>query len=57
MLFSVIIPVYNRPQELDELLACLTQQSYTNFEVIIIEDGSQIDSKSVVDRYQKQLYF
>ena len=55
MRFSVIIPVYNRPQELDELLACLTKQSYTNFEVIIIEDGSQLNSKSIVDQYQKQL--
>jgi len=55
MLFSVIIPVYNRPQELDELLACLTKQIYTNFEVIIIEDGSQLDSKTVVNQYQKQL--
>jgi len=55
MLFSVIIPVYNRPQELDELLACLTKQIYTNFEVLIIEDGSQLDSKSVVNQYQKQL--
>jgi glycosyltransferase involved in cell wall biosynthesis len=55
MLFSVIIPVYNRPQELDELLACLTKQTYTNFDVVIIEDGSQFDSKSVVSQYQKQL--
>jgi glycosyltransferase involved in cell wall biosynthesis len=55
MLFSVIIPVYNRPQELDELLACLKKQIYTNFEVVIIEDGSQLDSKSVVNQYQEQL--
>lgn len=55
MLFSVIIPVYNRPQELDELLACLTKQNYTNFEVVIIEDGSVEDSKSVVKKYQSTL--
>jgi glycosyltransferase involved in cell wall biosynthesis len=55
MRFSVIIPVYNRPQELDELLACLTKQSYTNFEVVIIEDGSQLDSLSIINQYQKQL--
>jgi len=46
--FSVIIPVYNRPIELAELLNCLTQQDYPNFEVVIIEDGSKIDSKEVV---------
>ena len=55
MFFSVIIPVYNRPQELDELLACLTQQNYSNFEVVIIEDGSVVDSKSIVEKYQSTL--
>ena len=55
MYFSVIIPVYNRPQELDELLACLTQQNYSNFEVVIIEDGSVVDSKSIVEKYQSTL--
>jgi glycosyltransferase involved in cell wall biosynthesis len=55
MQFSVIIPVYNRPQELDELLSCLTQQSYSDFEVLIIEDGSQVDSKAIVNQYQEKL--
>ena len=53
--FSVIIPVYNRPIELAELLNCLTQQDYPNFEVIIIEDGSKIDSKEVVDTFKNRL--
>ena len=53
--FSVIIPVYNRPIELTELLNCLTQQLYTNFEVVIIEDGSKIDSKEVVDTFKNKL--
>jgi glycosyltransferase involved in cell wall biosynthesis len=53
--FSVIIPVYNRPIELAELLNCLTQQLYTNFEVVIIEDGSKIDSKEVVDTFKNKL--
>lgn len=53
--FSVIIPVYNRPIELAELLNCLAQQEYTNFEVIIIEDGSKIDSKEVVDTFKNKL--
>ena len=55
MLFSVIIPVYNRPQELEELLACLTKQSYQNFEVIVIEDGSTLDAKKVVNAFKKDL--
>ena len=39
--YSIIIPVYNRPDELKELLESLTKQSYKDFEVIVIEDGSQ----------------
>lgn len=53
--FSVIIPVYNRPQELDELLSCLQQQDFKDFEVIIIEDGSEISSKDIVKSYQSKL--
>lgn len=53
--FSVIIPVYNRPIELEELLNCLTQQDYPNFEVVIIEDGSKIDSEEVVDTFKNKL--
>lgn len=55
MHFSVIIPVYDRPNELDELLACLTKQSFTDFEVVVIEDGSVLDSKSVINQYKTQL--
>jgi glycosyltransferase involved in cell wall biosynthesis len=51
----VIIPVYNRPIELAELLNCLSQQDYPNFEVVIIEDGSKIDSKEVVDTFKNKL--
>lgn len=55
MRYSVIIPVYNRPDEVDELLQSLTEQSFKDFEVVIVEDGSSIPCKEVVDRYQKQL--
>jgi glycosyltransferase involved in cell wall biosynthesis len=55
MFFSIIIPLYNRPQEIQELLYTLTQQSFTNFEVLIIEDGSTNDAKEIVDTYQNQL--
>lgn len=51
MFFSFIIPVYNRPDELEELLACIVKQTYQNFEVVIIEDGSTISSKSVVEKF------
>ena len=51
MRYSVIIPVYNRPDEVDELLQSLTEQSFKDFEVVIVEDGSSIPCKEVVDRY------
>jgi glycosyltransferase involved in cell wall biosynthesis len=53
--YSVIIPVYNRPDELQELLTCLSTQTYTNFEVIIVEDGSKIKADQVVSSFQKDL--
>jgi glycosyltransferase involved in cell wall biosynthesis len=53
--YSLIIPVYNRPFEMDELLASLALQTFRNFEVIIVEDGSVLDSKEVVNKYLLQL--
>lgn len=55
MFFSVIIPVYNRPQEVDELLKSLTRQTYHHFETLIIEDGSEERCKEVVKQYNDQL--
>lgn len=55
MLYSVIIPVYNRPKEVDELLDSLTKVNYKSFEVIIVDDGSSISCKSVADKYTGQL--
>lgn len=54
--FSIIIPVYNRPDEIDELLESLTKQTYLeNFEVITIEDGSDLSSEDRIKKYQDQL--
>ena len=55
MFFSIIIPLYNRPQEIDELLASLVKQTYLQFEVLIIEDGSVNDAKSIVAQYANRL--
>ena len=51
MKFSIIIPVFNRPDEVDELLASLCQQTVKDFEVLIIEDGSVKPCKDVCDKY------
>ena len=54
--FSIIVPVYNRPQEIDELLESLTKQDFQNdFEVIVVEDGSTDSSEEIVKKYSGKL--
>lgn len=54
--FSIIIPVYNRPEELRELLQSLQSQEYTGtFEVVIVEDGSTESAEAVVKTFQNSL--
>ena len=55
MRYSFIIPVYNRPDEIRELLESRTQQGTFDYEVIIVEDGSQISSEPVVEAFRSQL--
>lgn len=55
MLFSIIIPIFNRPDELDELLASLTRQTDMRFEVIIAEDGSMNKSEAIAEKYRDKL--
>lgn len=56
MYFSLIIPIYNRPDEIEELLASLALQDYKyRFEIVIIEDGSTISCKDVCARYVNSL--
>lgn len=53
---SIIIPVYNRPKEIDELLESLTKQDFSDdFEVLIIEDGSTEKSGEIIEKYSNQL--
>jgi glycosyltransferase involved in cell wall biosynthesis len=53
--YSIIIPVYNRPNEIDELLNSLIKQTFTNFEVLIIEDGSEEKCETIVESYKSRL--
>lgn len=55
MKYSIIVPVFNRPDEIDELLESLTRQTFNDFEVIIVEDGSQKPCKEVCDKYTDKL--
>ena len=51
MKYSIIVPVYNRPDEVDELLESLCSQTLKDFEVVVVEDGSKIPCKDVCDKY------
>ena len=52
LLFSIIVPVYNRPAEIDELLSSLSQQSDKGFETIIVEDGSTVKCENECEVYK-----
>ena len=55
MKYSIVIPVYNRPDEAEELLRSLSAQTEKDFEVIVVEDGSQQTCKKEVDTYRNLL--
>lgn len=56
MYFSIIIPVFNRPEEIKELLESMTHSTFKQpFEVVIVEDGSTINCKSVVESFKDKL--
>ena len=55
MKYSVIVPVYNRPDEVDELLTSLEAQTFNDFEVVVVEDGSSIPCQEVVNRHASRL--
>ena len=53
--FSIIVPVYNRIDEVSDLLESLTHQSDNDFEIILVEDGSTEPCKAVADQYADRL--
>ena len=53
--YAIIIPVYNRPLEVRELLESLTKQTFSDFEVLIVEDGSTETCEKVVLDFEKKL--
>ena len=54
-LISIIVPAYNRADEIEEFLSSFEKQSVKNFEVIIVDDGSTDNLKEVIEKYQKKL--
>ena len=55
MKYSIIVPVFNRPEEVDELMQSLCEQTVKDFEVLIVEDGSKRDCKAIADKYADKL--
>lgn len=53
MLFSIIVPVYNRPQEIADLLNSLAEQTDKGFETVIIEDGSTVVCREECQQYKE----
>lgn len=53
--YSFIIPVYNRPDEVEELLESMINQTKQGFEVVIVEDGSDIKCEDVLKKYSNDL--
>ena len=55
--FSFIIPVFNRPYEVKELLESLSKQTSKDFEVGIVEDGSGLKNDTDVEKQKLQLAY
>jgi glycosyltransferase involved in cell wall biosynthesis len=53
--FSIIVPVYNRPGEIAELLESLDKQTFSDFELIIVEDGSSSKSDAVIEGFREKI--
>lgn len=53
--YSLVVAVYNRPEEMNELLQSIADQEYRDFEIIIVDDGSDISSREVFQKYKSKL--
>jgi len=54
MKFSIVIPVYNVEKYIDKCLSSILNQSYKNYEVIIVNDGTKDNSIDIINKYVKK---
>ena len=52
--FSIVVAVYNRPEEMYELLDSIVNQEYKDLEIVVVDDGSEKSSREVVDAFKKK---
>jgi glycosyltransferase involved in cell wall biosynthesis len=55
MVFSIIVPIYNRPDEASELLESLSKQTFKDFELVVVEDGSTKPCSNEVEAYRSSM--
>ena len=55
MKFSIIIPVFNRPDEINDLIQSIIDQKYRDLEIIVIEDGSSISSNDIINSFKNKI--
>lgn len=51
MTVSIVIPVYNRPAELERAIRSVLAQTFQGFEVVVVDDGSETDIRSLCDSF------
>ena len=55
MKFSIIVPVFNRPDEIKDLIQSIVDQKYRDLEIIVIEDGSSISSNDIINSFKNKI--
>lgn len=54
-LISIIVPVYNIENYLDDCLLSITNQSYENIEIILVDDGSSDKCPALCDKWAQKI--
>jgi glycosyltransferase involved in cell wall biosynthesis len=53
--FSIVTPVYNRPQYLEQTIKSVLSQQFKNFEYIIVDGGSKVTTTNIISKYRSRI--